>query len=127
MKLSEMLSRKESIKRIMIELRPFTFYDLQTKQKVLITLNKLEDMFRSLGTDETIDHIQIVKRIVTRMDIVDDNDYKEIYKKVDSDDPDDVNFKKFVDALESAYTCPSSLLDKEEALDNIMKAYKNLR
>ena len=35
--------------------------------------------------------------------------------------------EKLFEALNKAYTCPSNLLDKAEALNDIMLAYKHFR
>lgn len=126
MRISEMVTKRESIKRIMVELKPFTFEDLLTKQKVLITISKLEDMLKSLGSEESIEHIQITKRVLTRMDVVSRDEYADLVE-ITSSDKDNADFKKFIDTLESVWQCPSELLDKPEALDKIMEAYREIR
>lgn len=41
--------------------------------------------------------------------------------------PNSTALDKLLEALNKAYTCPSTLLDKEEALNDIMRAYNRFR
>lgn len=41
--------------------------------------------------------------------------------------PSSITLDKLLEVLNKAYTCPSNLLDKAEALNDIMLAYKHFR